>query len=165
MTLIWPDYIIIVIITVSTVISLWRGFVREAMALTGWILAVWISLAYMHPMALFINPYLHLPPSITALIGFAILFIITLILSALITNLVVSLVDKTGLSGTDRAIGMIFGISRGVIIVGILVLLAGFTLVPQDDWWKQSILIGHFQQLAEFMIGFLPPDIVAKLHY
>ncbi len=165
MSLIWPDYIIIVLIAISTVISIVRGFVRESMALAGWVLAIWVSLMYMHPMAIFIGPYLNLPPSILAMVAFAILFIITLILSALVGNMIGSLVDKTGLSGTDRAIGMLFGIARGILIVGVLVLLAGFTLVPQDLWWKESILISHFQQLAEMMKAYLPPDLAAKIHY
>jgi len=164
-SLIWPDYIIIVLIAISTVISIVRGFVRESMALAGWVLAIWVSLMYMHPMAIFIGPYLNLPPSILAMVAFAILFIITLILSALVGNMIGSLVDKTGLSGTDRAIGMLFGIARGILIVGVLVLLAGFTLVPQDLWWKESILISHFQQLAEMMKAYLPPDLAAKIHY
>ncbi len=165
MSLIWPDYIIIVLIAISMVISLIRGFVREAMALAGWVLAVWVSLLYMHSMAIFIDPYLNLPPSILAMVAFAILFIITLILSALVANMIAGLIDRTGLSGTDRAIGMLFGIARGILIVGVLVLLAGFTLVPQDPWWKESVLISHFQQLAEMMKDFLPPHIAAKIHY
>ncbi len=165
MSLIWPDYIIIVLIAISTVISIVRGFVRESMALAGWVLAIWVSLMYMHSMAIFIDPYLNLPPSIQAMVAFAILFILTLILSALVGNMIGSLVDKTGLSGTDRAIGMLFGIARGILIVGVLVLLAGFTLVPQDPWWKESILISHFQQLAEMMKAYLPSDLAAKIHY
>jgi membrane protein required for colicin V production len=164
-SLIWPDYIIIVIISISTVISLLRGFVRESLALAGWILAVWVSFVYMHPMAIVIQPYLNLPPSILALVAFVLLFIMTLIIGALVTNIVGQLVDKTGLSGTDRAIGMLFGIARGIIIVGIIVLLAGFTLVPQDPWWQESALISHFQQLAVLMMELLPPEIAAKIHY
>ena len=165
MSLIWPDYIIIVIIAVSAVISLIRGFVRETLALVGWILSIWVSLLYMNAMTTFLKPYLTLPPSILALVSFAILFVVTLILAALVSNLVANLVDKTGLSGTDRAIGMLFGIARGILIVGVLVLLAGFTLIPQDPWWKESVFIPHFQQLAVMMKEFLPPDIASKLHY
>jgi len=164
-SLIWPDYIIIVIIAISTLISLLRGFVRESLALAGWILAVWVSMMFMQPMAILINPYLNLPPSILSLVSFTLLFILTLVVSALLTNLLASLVDKTGLSGTDRSIGMLFGIARGIIIVSILVLLAGFTLVPQDSWWRESVLISHFQQLAVYMKDFLPPHIAVKLHY
>lgn len=165
MSLIWPDYIIIAIISVSMVISLLRGFVRESLALAGWILAMWVSFLYMNPMAIFLDPYLSLPPSLLSLVSFALLFILTLIIAALVSNLIATLVDRTGLSGTDRAIGMLFGIARGIIIVGILILLAGFTLVPQDPWWKDSVLIPHFQQLAIMMKEFLPSHIAAKIHY
>lgn len=165
MSLIWPDYIIIVIISVSTVISLLRGFVRESLALAGWITAVWVSVFYMNALAVFIKPYLNLQPSLLAIVSFSILFIVTLILSALVTNLICNLVDKTGLSGTDRSIGMLFGIFRGIILVGILVLLAGMTPVPKDPWWKQSVLISHFQQLAVLMNESLPSHIAADLKY
>ncbi len=165
MSLIWPDYIIITIIAISMVISLLRGFVRESLALAGWILAVWVSFLYMHAMGIFLDPYLNIPPSLLSLVSFALLFILTLILAALVSNLIATLVDRTGLSGTDRAIGMFFGIARGIIIVGILILLAGFTLVPQDPWWNESVLIPHFQQLANMMKDFLPPHIAEKIHY
>ena len=147
------------------VISLIRGFVREALALAGWFLAVWVSFYYMDGMAALLSPRLDLPPSILSLTAFAILFLATLILAALVTNLIAAIVDQTGLSGTDRSIGMLFGIARGIIIVGILVLLAGFTLIPQDPWWKESVLIIHFQQLALALKEFLPPDVAAKIHY
>ncbi len=165
MVLIWPDYIIISIIVISMVISLMRGFVREALSLAGWFLAIWVSFYYMDPMVALLSPRLDLPPSILSLVAFAVLFIITLIMAALVTNLIAAIVDQTGLSGTDRSIGMLFGIVRGIIIVGILVLLAGFTMVPQDPWWKESVLIVHFQHLALAMKEFLPTDIAAKIHY
>jgi membrane protein required for colicin V production len=163
--LIWPDYLIIIIITVSAVISLLRGFVRESLALAGWVLAIWLSIMFMHPIAVLIDPYLSLPPSILAIVSFAIIFIITLIVTALVGNLAAQLVDKTGLTGTDRSIGLLFGIARGILLVAVLVLLAGFTMVPQDPWWKESLLIPHFQQLVAVMTELLPPDIAAKLHY
>jgi membrane protein required for colicin V production len=146
-------------------ISLIRGFVREALALAGWFIAIWVSFYYMDKMAALLSPRLDLPASILSLVAFVILFILTLILAALVTNLIAALVDQTGLSGTDRTIGMLFGIARGIIIVGILVLLAGFTLVPQDIWWKESVLIVHFQHLALALREFLPPDVAAKIHY
>jgi len=165
MSLIWPDYIIIAIIAISTVISLFRGFVRESLALAGWILAIWVSVMFMNQMAVFITPYLDLPPSLISLISFAVLFILTLIVTALLTSIIGSIVDQTGLSGTDRSIGMIFGLARGAILVAIVILLAGFTAIPQDPWWKESSLIPHFQQLADILKGFLPPHIAAKIHY
>jgi len=166
MELIWIDYVIITIILVSMLIALWRGFVKEALSLAGWIVAVVIGLAYMQPLSNILQEKLSsLPPSINSLLAFSILLILTLIVSGLINNLVSKLVEKTGLTGTDRSIGMLFGIARGIVLVGILVLLAGFTAVPQDPWWKQSLLISHFQQIADILAGFLPDDIAGRLRY
>ncbi|MBF0264512.1 MAG: CvpA family protein [Gammaproteobacteria bacterium] len=166
MQLIWIDYFILTVIVISMLISLWRGFVKEALSLVGWILAVFIGLKYMQILAMILQDKLQsLPPSINSILAFAILFILTLIVAALINNLVSKLVEKTGLTGTDRSIGMLFGIARGIVLIGILVLLAGFTAVPQDPWWKQSLLISHFQQIADILASFLPDDIAGRLKF
>jgi len=166
MQLIWIDYIILSIIFISMIIALLRGFVKEALSLAGWILAVVIGLAYMPNLAVILQPKLSsLPPSILNVLAFAILLILTLIVAGLVNNLISKLVEKSGLTGTDRAIGMLFGIARGIVLIGILVLLAGFTAVPQDPWWKQSILIGHFQQLALTLAELLPDDMANRIRF
>ncbi|MFK5894775.1 MAG: CvpA family protein [Pseudomonadota bacterium] len=166
MNLIWVDYLIIIIVFISMIISLLRGFVKEALSLAGWIIAVFIGFIYMSQLALLLEPKLSsLPPSILNLLAFSILLILSLIIAGLLNNLIAKLVEKTGLTGTDRAIGMLFGIARGMVLVGVLVLLAGFTMVPQDLWWKQSVFLVHFQQLAVMLSGFLPSDLAMKIHY
>jgi len=166
MDLIWVDYFILLVILISMIISLLRGFVREALSLAGWVVAIVIAFFYMNQLALILQPKLSsLPASILNMLSFSILLVITLIVAALFNNLIAKLVDKTGLTGTDRAIGMLFGILRGGVLVGVLVLLAGFTMVPQDLWWKQSLFLPHFQQMAVMLSGFLPPDIAIKIHY
>ncbi len=56
----------------------------------------------------------------------------------MINHLVAEMVRMTGLSGTDRVFGMIFGLIRGVIILVAIVYGLQFTLVPQDGWWQES---------------------------
>lgn len=166
MNLIWVDYLIITIIFISMIISLLRGFVKEALSLAGWITAIFIGFVYMNQLALLLQPKLSsLPPSILNLLAFSVLLILSLIVAGLLNNLIANLVKKTGLTGTDRAVGMLFGILRGMILVGVLVLLAGFTMIPQDIWWKQSLFLIHFQQLAVTLSSFLPADLAMKIHY
>jgi len=166
MNLIWVDYVILCIVFISMIISLLRGFVKEALSLGGWIIAVVVGLTYMGQLALFLQAKLSsLPPSILNLLAFSILLVITLIVAGIINNLVSKLIEKTGLTGTDRAIGMLFGIVRGLVLVGILVLLAGFTMVPQDPWWTKSLFLVHFQELAVTLASFLPEDIAVRIHY
>lgn len=162
--MIWVDYVIIGIIALSAAISLVRGFVREAFSLAVWIIAFWVGWAFFRDLALHLEPYVSVP-SVRLGIAFMILLVAALLLGGLINFLVGQVVDKTGLSGTDRLFGMVFGAARGALLVAILVLLAGLTPVPNDPWWQASALIGHFQQLAEWLQGLLPNDIAARFTY
>ena len=104
-------------------------------------------------------------PSISDVVAFTILFVSTVVLGGLVNLLAGQLVAKTGLTATDRALGMVFGIARGVVIVAVLVLLAGLTTLPQDPWWSESVLLRHFQDLALWLRSFLPPDVAGNIHY
>ena len=75
------------------------------------------------------------------------------------------LIDKTEITGTDRALGIVFGIARGIVIVAILVLCAGLTALPKDPWWRESTFIPHFQVLAVELQSLLPPDVASLFNY
>jgi membrane protein required for colicin V production len=60
---------------------------------------------------------------------------------------------------------MVFGIARGIVIVAVMVMLAGLTTLPQDPWWKESLLLAHFQDMAMWLRGFLPPDIAEDIQF
>ncbi len=163
-TLIWVDYIIIGIIAISALISLFRGFVREALSLAAWIFSFWVSWSFFRELALHFEPWISVP-SVRLGVAFLLLLIATLMIGALVNYLVGQLVEKTGLTGTDRVIGIFFGIARGSLLVGIAVLLAGLTVIPADPWWHESVLISYFQDLAIWLRDLLPPDIADKFKY
>ncbi|PLX63525.1 CvpA family protein [Sedimenticola selenatireducens] len=161
--MIWIDFVILGIIGLSAIISLIRGFVREALSLAVWVLAFWVAWTFFRTLALQLDWFTV--PSVRLGAAFLILFIATLMLGALVNFLVGQLVDKTGLGGTDRLIGILFGAARGAILVAILVLLAGLTPFPNDPWWKESQLIGYFQELAVWLKQLLPADIGEKFKF
>ena len=161
--MIWIDYVIIGIIGLSALISLIRGFMREALSLAAWVLAFWVAWSFFRELAVQLDWFTV--PSVRLGAAFALLFIATLMLGALVNFLMGQLVDKTGLSGTDRLIGMFFGAARGAVLVSILVLLAGLTPFPNDPWWKEAQLIGYFQELAVWLKELLPPDIGEKFNF
>lgn len=162
--MIWVDYAILGIIGLSAAISLVRGFVREALSLAAWIVALWVAFGFFKNFAEFLAPYISVP-SVRLVAAFSILLVLTLLLGALANYLAAQLIQKTGLSGTDRIIGILFGAARGVAIVVLLVLAAGVTPLPKDFWWKQSLLIGHFQEGAMWLRTYLPPDIAGYFAY
>jgi len=159
----WADYTILVIIGISAVISITRGFISEALSLLSWILALWLGLTFMHALAFHI-PWISVP-SIRLIVSFITLVVVTLLVAALVNHLVNQLVTRTGLTGTDRMLGVIFGVVRGIVIVAICVLLAGLTPLPKDPWWQESMLLGHFQHLAMEIRKLLPPELAAYLMY
>ena len=163
--MVWVDIVIPGIIAISALFSLLRGFVREALSLLGWLAAFWVALTFAKEFADLLLTGIS-TPSVRMVVSFTILFVVTLVISALINRLAVSLVSKTGLTGTDRMIGMIFGIARGVVVVSVLVLLAGMTTLPQDPWWHQSALIDVFQKLAMWLRYTVAPELTggATLH-
>ena len=75
------------------------------------------------------------------------LFVATLIVGAMINHLVGELVRLTGLSGTDRLFGMIFGLARGLMILVVVVALTKLTPLTEDKWWKESIIIPELLKL------------------
>ena len=160
----WLDYSILAVIGVSVLISLWRGFTKEALSLAGWIIAAWVALTFADKLQMLLEPHIQVP-SLRLIVAFAILFIATLFLAGLINYLAVQLIKKTGLSGTDRMVGIFFGVARGCVVVAVLVLVGGMTPMPQDPWWNQSQLMHYFQDMAIWLRQFLPADIAKSIQY
>lgn len=160
----WLDYAILAIIAISILISIIRGFTKEALSLAAWIVAAWVALTFSEKAEPLLRDYIEIP-SIRLLVAFVALFIITLFLGAFVNYLISQVVKKTGLSGTDRMIGVFFGLARGIVIVAVLVMAGGMTPLPQDPWWGDSQLIHYFESIAEHISQFLPEDFVANLRY
>jgi membrane protein required for colicin V production len=155
----WPDLVILCIIALSAIISLFRGFVRETLSLVSWILAFWVAITFSHQISeLFLQKYI-VSPTLRLGAAFGGLFLITLIICAIINYLISTLVDKTGLSGTDRMLGIVFGFGRGVLLVAALLLVAHLTPMPEENWWQQSILISRFEPLELWLKDFLPSSM------
>ena len=129
--MIWIDFAMIGLIIISSIIGLFRGLVKEAFSLISWGLAIWVGLTFSRGFSVYLENVISYPSARIAL-SFAILFFITLILGSFISYLLGTLVSKTGLTGTDRFLGMIFGVARGVLVVAIMVVLAGLTPLPED---------------------------------
>ncbi|MFB8829362.1 CvpA family protein [Azotobacter sp. CWF10] len=145
----WVDWAIIAIVAVSSLISLTRGFVKEALSLVTWIIAGVIAWMFGGALSQHLVGYIA-TPSLQVIAACAILFVATLLVGALVNFLIGELVRVTGLSGTDRVLGMVFGAARGGLLVVLLVGLLSLAPVQQDPWWQQSVLLPHFLIVADW---------------
>jgi membrane protein required for colicin V production len=159
--MIWVDYVILGILGLSALIGFVRGLVREVVSLAIWIGAVLVAWAFYQPLAEQLTPWIS-TPSVRLGAAFLILLFAVLILGAIVGHLLSLLVEKTGLTGTDRLLGVVFGGVRGAVLVAMLVFLAGLTALPEDPWWRESALVGRFQVLAERILGELPPEVTER---
>ncbi len=162
--MIWIDIAILVVVGISTAISLVRGFVREALSLAGWFAAFAAGLFLAQPVADLLNGVIE-NHSLRLIVAFVLLFVSTLFAVAVLNFFIGKLVKITGLSGTDRMIGVIFGVLRGVVVVAVLVVLGSMTTLPEESWWQQSQLLGYFEQFALWSKEYLPSEIAQYIHY
>lgn len=164
MEIAWIDVVILALVALSAVLSLFRGFVKEAMALATWLVALWVAMTFYEALAVWLSQWITLV-SAQKITAFAVLFVCVLLIGAVFNYLASKLVSKTGLTGTDKMLGVVFGVARGGVIVAILVLLAGLTPFPQDPWWQDSQFLGYFEEFALWMRNFLPGEIADNITY
>lgn len=142
------DLIIVIVVGLSCLFGLWRGFVREILALLSWVVAILVASLY--------SP--HLAPSFEVLIGnataryalsFFLLCLVVLLLGGLINHFMVKLIQAAGLGLSDRLLGAGFGVVRGVIVVTVVVFFLS-TAYSGEPWWERSQLAPHAMRLAEW---------------
>ncbi|MCG6895747.1 MAG: CvpA family protein [Thiocapsa sp.] len=158
----WADYAILGVILLSALVGVARGLIREALSLGVWVAAILIAWLYHRQVADLLVPYVS-QPTIRMAAAFIALVLLTLLVGAILGAVLAALVDKAGLSGVDRSLGLIFGAARGVVIVAMAVFLAALTPMPDDPWWKESRFIGRFQSVASWLVSFVPDEVQSRI--
>ncbi|MFQ5634291.1 MAG: CvpA family protein [Gammaproteobacteria bacterium] len=142
------DYLLICIIALSAIMGVFRGLIREALALVAWVVAVWSAwqfgddAAYLLP-DLIGNPVLRLWAA-RLLMLIAALFVV-----GVISRLLAALLDQTGLSGANRLMGGAFGVARGAVLGAVVVSLLQVAGFDEDGWWNESKLIPYAAPITD----------------
>jgi membrane protein required for colicin V production len=158
----FADYIILAVLALSVLMGLWRGFVGEVLALACWVVAFWLAWLFGPVVAESFASSVTVP-SLRVLLGYASCFIAVLIAGAILSFLMRKLVQGSGLSGSDRLLGMVFGLVRGFALVTLVVFLLGFTAFSRDPWWSGSRLLPAFAGGARWLGERVPAEVARHL--
>jgi membrane protein required for colicin V production len=152
------DVVVIFVIFLSALFSLLRGFVKEAISLATWIIAIWLAATFAPQLADALPSSIE-SEAVRQATGFGVLFVLTLMLGTVVNMLVSQIVKKTGLSGADRIFGVAFGVLRGGLIIIVFVIIGGMTPLPETDWWQSSTLLQWFESTAIVIQEYIPEDL------
>lgn len=146
------DWVILAVLGISGLLSLWRGFVKEAISLIFWVTAFILSLRLSVQFSSLMPASIE-SESVRVMLSFIVIFFGTLIVGGLINRIISSLLKFSGMGGTDRFLGMVFGIFRGgVLVMAALIVLPPFFDLEQQAWWRSSILIPKFLLFEEWTL-------------
>jgi membrane protein required for colicin V production len=158
------DLIVLLVLILAVVRGLMRGMVDTLFSLAAWVLAFVLGKWG----ALMVAPLLPIAiesPAIRYFAGFAVIFLVVLIGVLLLGHALASLVKAAGLGSTDRMLGGVLGLAKGLVILIGLTLAAGLTSLPRTDFWKQAALSGSLQTMVQFALPLLPADVAKYVRF
>jgi len=147
------DWIMLAIVGFSTLVSVKRGFVKEALSLVTLIAAMIISRLFGGEASTLLVNWIE-TPAIRYVTAYAGLFIVTLILGGLVNSAVVQVIRMAGLGGLDRVLGMGFGFARGVLILVVVTAVFARLGISESLWWQESLLIPEFVAIGDWLQAF-----------
>lgn len=149
------DFIILGIITLSILISLLRGFIREALSLATWLIAAYLAFTFSHSLSDSLSGLIS-SDSTRTVVAFVGIFLFIVIFGAIFNFFIGRLITVSGLGLIDRFLGLFFGAARGILVVALVVMMIKGTSLIDRKWWQQSQLIPQFQPITATMEDLFP---------
>ena len=158
------DYIVIAVVAASVLLGIWRGVVGEIIALVAWVLAFFAARWWGDEVA---NSVLNAisDPELRLVAAWVLVFIVVLMLMALLRLAIRGLLKALGLSPTDRLLGMIFGVARGLVIVLALVVVGSMTMAAQQKWWVEAYFSAPLETAVMAGKPWLPEEIAKRIRF
>jgi len=142
------DYVLAAVVVISVIFGAIRGFLRESVALLSWLVGLWIAWRY----SSLLEPHLGGALAGTELqvwVARGLLLLTVVIFGWIVASLLSYLVQRSGLTlGIDRLLGSVFGIVRGAVIAGFVVMLGQAAKLEDEPWWTGSLLMPAAEEMA-----------------
>jgi membrane protein required for colicin V production len=151
------DHLFAIILLLSGALGYFRGFIRESISLVTWLLGLWLAWHF----AYLVNPWLGgalAEPGVREWTGRAIVFFIVLLVGSGIGAFVTHLARRAaGLAMMDRLLGTLFGLMRGAIVVGLLVIAGRAVNIDLEPWWEKSKSMPAADAVANWLERYARP--------
>lgn len=149
------DLLLLVVIGVSALLGLFRGFVGIVVGTASWLLAGWATFQFGGDAGHWLAEGSR--PSMTQYLGgYALVFVCVLVAVAVIGMVIRAGVEAVRLNGIDRSLGFALGALRGAFFACVLVLLMGFTPLTSEPAWRESRVLPLLLPVASWMRAQLP---------
>jgi membrane protein required for colicin V production len=158
------DLIVLLVLVLAVVRGLMRGMIDTLFSLVAWILAFVLSKWG----AVWVAPLLPIGVESTGIryfAGFAVVFLVVLIGVLLLGHGLATLVRAVGLGSVDKVLGGVLGLAKGLVILTGFTLAAGLTSLPRTDFWKQAMLSGSLQAMAQRALPLVPKDVAKYVRF
>lgn len=156
------DWVLLVLVGGSALFGLMRGLVGVLASLAAWLAAGWAAFHFGAQVALMLAADGE-PGAGHLFAGYALAFIVVMVVVGIAGWMLRTLVHSVGLSGVDRMLGFVAGIARGLIIACGLLLLLGLTELPREPSWQSSRVVPLLVPGAEQMRIWLPEWVAAQV--
>jgi membrane protein required for colicin V production len=158
------DYLVVLVLVASVLVSVLRGLVREILSLLSWIAAFVVASEFASWMGGMLPPVIA-GPTLRYIVGFLVLLVGMLILGALVSAAIGLMIRASGLLIADKGLGGLFGFARGIVIILIFVILAGLTALPKQPFWRDSISAPIAEEAVHRVKPYLPPSWAEHVHF
>ena len=144
------DVFLILVLLGSTVIGVLRGFVREAASLVFWVIAIWAA----WKLGALVEPHLGgllADPNVAPWVGRLVILVLVLLLGWVVGMLLSYFTRSLGLGAMDRVLGLMFGLLRGLVLVGLITIGCELLHLNQEAWWHHSKLVPYGETIGDWL--------------
>jgi membrane protein required for colicin V production len=141
------DYLVLLTIVLSAVVGAMRGFLREVVALCAWVLALFLAWHFQDLVAPHLGGLMS-GSTVRPWAARAIIVVLVLLVGAGVGAMLSHFVRLSIFSGMDRLLGFVFGVLRGVVLLGVFVILGQLLQLQEESWWRHSRLVPYGETIA-----------------
>lgn len=142
------DWLIVVLMLVSCVIGAMRGLMREGIALITWLLGLYLAWAFSDVLEPYLGGLLG-REGVRVWVARLLILLAVLLIGTLIGLILQYAVRHSPFGTADRVLGTFFGLVRGAVVVGVLVIVGELLLLHQERWWTESRLLPYAQYMGD----------------